>query len=282
MVVSNYAGYIDLFSKIKTNRKIKINIDSHPTKGTLTELSRGFLRYKPEPVFKNGRDVFTFSVFSEANQFLATDSIVIVVADSAQVPCGIYPKDDWIYTSGTPVNVAVLNNDYLCGDSDVIIEIYKPGNNFPPFLGNAIVTGDNKIRYTATVHEEVPVVEDTVVYKVSRRSNPTVFGYGSLFINASTQCWPFLQSYNVTGASDKVGIDSLFLWVVPSGPSCGKLYDENLSVTQPKNGTAVVEENWIWYIFNHASPTASVTDSLTYKLCNGPDCLEAKLKIRIN
>lgn len=284
LVVSNHAGYIDLFSKIKTNGKIKVNIASHPSNGTLNEISTGFLRYKPGPMFKNGKDVFTFAVHSEANQFISNHTVNIVVTDSTEVPCGIYPKDDWIYSSGTPIEVPVLNNDLICWDStDVLVEIYKPGNSFPPFLGNAVVTNDNAIQYTATVGEEVPVIVDTVVYKVSRKSDPNIFGFATLFINASTQCWPSLSDYSVTATSEKVGVDSLFLWVVPSVPICGRDYNDGLAVTtQPKNGTAVVEQNWIWYIFDHVSATAQVSDSLSYKLCDGTDCLEAKLKIKIN
>lgn len=283
-IVTNHAGYIDLSSKIKTNGKVKLNIASRPTKGLLSEVAGGFLRYKPEATFKTGRDVFTISVFSETNQLITTDSVVIVVADSTQVPCGVYPKDDWIYSSGTPIEVPVLNNDFVCGDStDVLLEIYKPGPSFPPFLGNAVVTSDNQIRYTASVGEEVPVIEDTVVYKVSRKSNPGVFGYGTLYINALTRCWPSLGGATITATSQKVGTDSLFLWVMPGAPICGKNYTENLSVTtHPKNGTAVVQANWIWYIFDHASANAQVTDSLVYQLCAGQECLEAKMKIQIN
>src|SRR5436190_21564818 len=67
--------YIDLFSKVKTNGKISLNILSLPRKGTLTEIASGFLKYSPNQAFTSGRDGFTFTVLGNENQLLLTDSI---------------------------------------------------------------------------------------------------------------------------------------------------------------------------------------------------------------
>jgi hypothetical protein len=280
-VLKNGTAYIDLYSKINTNGRVNLNISRQPAKGSLSEVAAGLLKYKPSGAFTNGRDVFTFSVFSESNQLIKTDSVIIIVGDTTSVPCGIYPGDDWVNAASTPVDVFVLSNDLICGDStDIILEIYKPGNGFPPYHGTATVTSNNWIRYTSSNQH----VMDTIVYKVTKASDPSIYGFGTVYINTNQQCWPHLPEKLLMKSDPGIGLDSVSIWLTQGAvPICGKIYDDSLSIVNgPDVGSARVEEDWIWYVYELTESRRTISDSLVYRICDGNDCLDGKIRIRIN
>jgi hypothetical protein len=279
-VLSNGSGYIDLYSLISTNGEVNLNISSQPQKGELTEVGSGLLKYKPSSTFKKGRDLFTFSVFTKTNQLILMDSVIIIVGDSTQIPCGIYPNDDSVYVEGTQVDIDVLANDFICGDStDIILEVYQPGSNFPPHFGTAIVTAGNLIRYNA---HHLNVI-DTVVYKVSRASDHSILGYGTVHINSS-ECLPSLPHLTVTDSSAYPMIDTVLIGVQPPSPICGKIYNHGAAlVTQPKEGSAIVVGNWIWYVYELTDSKRMIRDSLAYRICaDGGGCLNGTVAVRVN
>jgi hypothetical protein len=277
-------AYIDLFSRIKTNGTVSLNIASKPRRGTLTEVAAGFLKYSPDNDFTFGRDAFQFSILGYKNQLLKVDSIEIILQDSLDLPCGVYPKDDWIFSSGTPIEVDVLGNDYICADSaDVKIEIYKPGNAFPPFYGAATVTAANRIRYSPASSNNLP---DTVVYKVSLKSDPDIFGFGTLFIDPNHTCNPSLEQIEaVYFPSDSTHYplsDSIYIHLIDKLVRCGTVYSDLTVTKTPDNGTVRLDSLGIYYYFNLKDSADHIIDSMNYKLCKGPACIDGTVKIKIN
>ena len=119
-ILADGNGYIDLYSMVKTQNTIKLNVSSQPTNGKLWEVGPGLLKYVPFKTYK-GKDEFLFSVYDTDNKLLKTDTIDIVVdEDPSNLPC-IYPQDDWIYSSGTPITVDVLANDMICGNASNLL-----------------------------------------------------------------------------------------------------------------------------------------------------------------
>jgi hypothetical protein len=281
-VLPNGTAYIDLYSKIQTNGKVSLSIASQPRRGELSEVAAGLLKYTPSSSFERGTDGFKFSVRSSTNEIILQDSVVIVVGDSTHIPCGLYPSDDWVDTDSTTVEVDVLQNDYICGDStDVIVEIYKPGSHFPPHFGTASVTSNNRIRYVATGVEVV----DTVVYKVSRKSDRSLFAFGTLYVDfrEGAPCLDWLEPKTGSFSSSVVGRDSLSVYLKPDEPLCSMDHFDSLSVaTPPVNGTARVNRDTIWYVFELTQAKRKIQDSLVYRWCSNGDCVDGRYYININ
>jgi hypothetical protein len=283
-VMPDGTTYIDLYSKVKTNGKVSLDIAALPRKGKLTEIASGFLKYSPNAGFNSGRDAFSFSVLGAQNQLLKLDSIEIIVEDSLNLPCGIYPNDDWIYAAGTPIEANVLSNDHICGDStDVVLEIYKPGNNFPPYNGTAEVTPWNTVRYVSTLQQDVV---DTVVYKVYYRNDPGIVAFGTLYINANYHCSPDLGHmetvYTPPSNATYPLMDSVYLYLVDNAERCGKVYSELTITKYPNHNPIGIVPRGVMYYFELQDSSEHILDSLGYKLCNGPDCLNGDVRIKIN
>jgi hypothetical protein len=275
------SSYIDLYSRITTNGNVSLEIKSLPQHGSLSEVAAGFLKYSPDNGFK-GSDAFTFSVFGQQNNLLLTDTITIIVNDSTDLPCQIYPKEDVIYTPDATVDVPVLRNDFICGDtSDVVVQIYQPGG-FPPIHGTATVTAAKAIRYTTNSTQSFT---DTVLYKVSRASDSKVFSFGALYIHHETNCdtefRDLIISAETSDSSTYPLMDTLFIALGDTAMTCGKLYS-NISITKaPQKGTYEIHSPTLYYFFE-VQNSEPMTDSLRFKLCDGPDCLDGRLRIDIN
>jgi hypothetical protein len=281
-VMADGSTYIDLYSKIKTNSPVTLDISVLPKKGTLTEVASGLLKYSPDEEFISGQDAFSFNVLGAGNSLLKADTIKIIVKDSIDLPCYVYPRDDWFTTQDFPIELNVLLNDLICGDSaDISLEIHKPAPNYPPYHGTATVTDRNTILYTSTS----ATVEDKVLYKVSRKSDQSVVGFATAYIERRSSCDSLLAEVAVSIERDSTHypiIDSLYLDLPDSVQRCGKIFSELAIVDGPHDGTYSFKPGGIVYYFELTKQKKSISDSIKYLLCAEQDCLTGVAKIKIN
>jgi hypothetical protein len=72
----------------------------------LTDLGRGLLQDSPNA--GTSRDAFTFTVFDKNNEAIKQDSVVIIIEnDSTNLPCGIYPGNDFVNQGSLQFSVVV-------------------------------------------------------------------------------------------------------------------------------------------------------------------------------
>jgi hypothetical protein len=282
--ISNRSAFIDLFARVKTNGTIRFEISSEPKNGNLSEVASGLLKYSPFQTFKSGHDSFTFAIYGLNDKLLLRDSINIIVGDSTNVPCNFYPKDDWVYSMDSPFNVDVLSNDFLCGDtSDIVLEIYKPGISFPPFYGNATVISGNRIQYEAKVKNANTI--DTIIYKISKASDASIVGFGTVYIDVNpytTQCEPVTNVFATATRPDPI-IDTLFILVYDSTKFCNVHYDSLTITSQPKYGSVGSQtDNYVEYIYELTVSNQVLIDTMNYNLCNGETCIDGNIFIKIN
>jgi hypothetical protein len=280
-VLPNGSAYIDLYSKVKTLGTVKLNIAGQPRHGDLADLGSGFLQYSPDHNFKKGHDAISFSIYSANNEFIKFDSVVIIIEDdTTQLPCGIYPRNDSVYNVTGPTIINVLSNDIICGDSsDVIVEVYKPSAAFPPYAGTASVTADNKIQYTPGSGFSGT---DKIIYKVYSPTDTTKIGFGIVYIVKEQACVLQLQNDYFTINRDTLQSDTLQLFVFDNDVLCGDSVNYSYTISKaPLYGKAYMRRRFaIDYIVPDS--TATFTDSLFYKVCNGSQCKEASVAITIH
>ena len=266
---------------VKTSGKINLQISARPTKGQLSEPAAGLLRYSPSQNFK-GTDEFAFAIFNSKNEFIQSDTVIIIVDDdTTNLPCGVYPQDDWVNATGPLVSVDVLANDIFCGDSaSFVVEIYRPSTSFPPHRGSASVV-NNRIVYTSSV----PNVSDTIIYRVSKTSDTSLVGFATLYVNFGTQaCESFTRDDFYTIPSDSTLADSLNLFVLQNDQLCNSPTIFSL-LTDPQHGEAYPSvhnnEFFVRYKRNLQDPRP-LTDSLTYRVCIDQDCYNGRVRLKIN
>jgi hypothetical protein len=279
--LSKTNAYIDLHSMIKASGEVTLSIDAQPTKGTLKELSLGFLAYKPNKNLVKGNDEFVVSVFNKRNELVDTDTIHIIIEDdTTQLPCGIYPQDDSVYHTTGIETVDVLANDVWCGDSTNLgIEIYRPDTSFPPFDGTAVVQ-NNRIVYTPGSSF---TGFDQMIYKVYSKTDPSKFGFAQLRILPVPVCLLSANQDTFSFLADTVGHgDSLRLPVLYNDSLCsGQSYTKSI-VKFPTRGLAAWNNNHIQYVVNTFLDSGfAFTDTLRYKLCNGGECQSADVYIKV-
>jgi hypothetical protein len=284
VILSNGSAYIDLYSKIKTQQDIRLDISSQPQKGALTELGTGFLRYSPNQHFVRGRDAFAFSIYDKNNQLLKRDSLVIIVEDdSTNLPCAMYPQDDYVYQiSGGPVLVNVLINDIICGDSaNLVVSIYQPGNGFPPHHGTATVLSGGVIQYTPGNSFGG---SDEFIYRISVPGDTSTVGFGMVHILPRAQCDFYLNPDDYTFSRDTLQTDTVQLYVLNNDILCDSPgQDHSFSIVeQPLHGTAFYSSAApIGYVFPGSGP-AAFTDSLVYRVCIDQQCRIGRVKIKVD
>lgn len=291
VILSNGSAYIDLYSKIKTRSAIRLDIDSQPRKGNLSELGTGFLRYSPDQHFVKGRDAFAFSVYDENNRLLISDSLVIIVKDDTTgLPCGIYAREDFVYqATAAPVFVNVLANDILCGDSaNLVLEIYRPNYEFPPHAGTATVLSNHTIRYTPGSNFSG---SDEFIYKVSSPFDSSLVGFAIVHISSQDSCnfevnddyYSFDADSLIADTAASHGVVRLF--VLNNDILCDSSSTEySFSIVEfPDRGTAYYESaDAIGYIFpQNAIPEPGYTDSLVYRVCIDQRCRYGKARIYV-
>jgi hypothetical protein len=281
-VMADGTTYIDLFSKIKTNGPVTLDIAALPRKGTLTEVASGLLKYSPDEEFTSGQDAFSFSVLGQGNTLIKSDTINIIMKDSVDLPCSIYPHDDWFTTQDFPVELNVLFNDLICGDSaDIKLEIFRPAPNYPPYHGTAIVTERNTVLYTSTS----ATVEDKILYKVSRKSDQSVVGFATAYIETLSSCDSYLGEFTTSMERDSTHypiVDSLYIDIPDSVRRCGKVFSELTVAQGPQHGTYAFKFSGIIYYFQLTEQKKSISDSIKYLLCAEQDCVTGVAKIKIN
>jgi hypothetical protein len=279
-VLPNGSAYIDLYSKVKTSGTVKLNISGQPRHGNITELSSGFLQYSPDNAFKRGQDAIAFSIYSATNEFIKFDSVIIIVEDdTTQLPCGIYPRNDSVYNVTGPVTIDVLQNDVLCDSSDLIVEVYKPSASFPPYAGTATVVSGNRIQYTPGSSF---TGTDKIIYKVYSPTDTAKIGFGVVYIEKEQPCNWQLRNDHYTVNSDSLTTNLLRLLVFNNDTLCLDTAQYTFSISKaPRYGTASLYKT---YAIDYIVPdtTATITDSLYYKVCYGSQCKEASVGITIH
>ncbi len=280
--LSNSNAFIDLHSMVRTSGEVNIAIGKQPTKGSLKEVSNGFLSYTPGKTFTRGTDQFVVSIFDKHQELLREDTVQIVVKeDTEALPCGIYPQRDSVQLYASTVFFDVLKNDIICGDSaNVAVEIYRPDPSFAPYFGSATVE-NHRIIYTAG---EFYSGTDLVVYKVYSKIDNTIFGFGTLSIIPPFYCELNLeQDLFEFGADTLANTDTLRLFVLGNDRLCPDV-DYTMSFDM---GPAVGEASWkderyIRYVIKSPMDGYIFTDSLRYKVCDGGECETGYVHITID
>jgi len=271
----NNSAYIDLYSLVKTQEKVQLKVVSQPSKGAISEMGKGVLKYSPNTSFTKGSDSFRFSVLTTDNKLLRTDSVVIVVEkDSTKLPCGIYTQSDYVDAPATgSITVNVLKNDILCDSAHIALEIYNPSAF--PLHGSALVIG-NKIKYTPNSSFKGT---DQVFYKVKSTLDSSKYNIGIVFLASKDFT---LRNDTFTIRKDTLGTNTLSLYVFKNDslPYNGGTNYTSSVISQPHHGTTTIYGTSIVF-YQLTSPPAVMTDSLTYQVCKGATCKTAKAYIKI-
>lgn len=291
VILSNGSAYIDLYSKIKTRSAVRLDIASQPRKGNLSEMGTGFLRYSPDQHFVKGRDAFAFSVYDENNHLLTSDSLVIIVEDdTTDLPCGIYAQDDYVYqTNAAPVQVDVVLNDILCGDSSgMVLEVYRPNNNFPPYAGTATVLSNRIIQYTPGSNFNG---SDEFIYKISSSTDSSLVGFAVVHITSQEPCNFEVNDDYYSFDADSLIADTVAshgmvrLFVLNNDVLCDSAgTGHSFSIVDfPDRGIAYYDSaDAIGYIFpQNTVPAPGYTDSLVYRVCIDQRCQYGKVRVYV-
>ena len=283
-VLSNNSVFIDLNAKISTNAPVRVRVTSATKFGELADLGKGLLQYTPSVGHRRAEDAFSFSVSTENNTIIESDTVTITIeTDSAALPCGIFPSDDYVYgvKKNEPVGIPVLSNDYICGvdSADLAVSIYRPDDTFPPFAGSAEVLGQT-VFYT-------PGADftgfDRVMYKVQPPNEPGTVYYGMVYIAGDTRC-PFF----VRDDTFQFDIDSLThmltLPVLQNDSLCQNASNYQFLVArQPQYGTATTDGQRISYqLVDSDTLPPVVNDHLFYELCIDGVCKTARVDVRFS
>jgi len=286
-VSNNRASVIDLNERIRTNLPVTLTVTQPTSKGKLSSLGLGLLRYTPNNRNTSTRDAFEFTVYSESHEILAKDTLVIVVEpDSTKLPCGLYPTDDYVYNfhGDHPLTIDVLANDNLCNIDtlDYQVSVFWQGNNTGPRHGSADVV-NNKIIYTAGASY---TKGDTLLYKIQSRDLRTiVFGYVYIAASKPTPVCTFtLLGDTLQINPDTLKADTVLLRVFTNDNLCDTTsYGYTLSIAKaPLYGQARIGWDGITYTPDNLPAGTSRTDSLRYQLCRDAVCRQAKVVVKVS
>lgn len=286
-VSGNRASVIDLNELIRTNLPVTLSVTQPTSKGKLSSLGLGLLRYAPDNRNTSTRDAFEFTVYSESHEILAKDTVVIVVEpDSTKLPCNLYPADDYVYNfhGDHPLTIDVLANDSFCGtDSlDYVVSVFWQGNNTGPRHGDANVV-NNKIVYTAGASY---TKGDTLLYKIQSRTNLTKIAFGYVYLSTATitpPCTFTLRGDTLQVNPDTLKADTVLLRVFTNDNLCDTTsHGYTLSVAKaPLYGQARIGWDGVTYTPDNLPAGTSRTDSLRYQLCRDAVCRQAKVIVKV-
>lgn len=283
-VLKNSNAYIDFNKLVNAQGKISVLISKGPQKGTLVNVAAGLLKYSPNGNFTNGQDVFSYSVFNANQELLKQDSVIIIVEDdTTHLPCGLYAQDDYVYAAGSPVVIEAWQNDIICGDtSDLKIEVYRPDHTFSPHQGTAYIVAD-RIWYEPYVTDGN--VTDTIIYRISKISNPSVYAYASVYVNINPETCQLGLEDDSYILDQPLGYDSLLLTVLMNDQLCDSVLSFNV-VEYPHNGQVGVRYNeevgfHLKYYYTLTHPDSAIYDSLRYKVCSPQECRTAVTRIQV-
>jgi hypothetical protein len=277
-VWSGSTSVIDLGALIQSNQAARVSITTQPGKGTLTELGKGLLQYKPIAQATTGYDVLGFTVYANGNQVLKKDSVIIILeTDSTALPCGIYTADDYVYSTTTQaITIPVLANDFICGTDSANLEvsIYKPDALSPPYYGTANVV-NNTIVYQAS---EVSSATDKIIYRVTTPAGNT--SYGFVYIFRDSACTITLQDDYYELKKDSLKTDTAALFIFNNDKRCGQNTTiASLSIyKQPVLGAATLSDSVLRYKPDASWPIGQ-TDTIGYQVCTQTACYRAKVAI---
>jgi len=273
-ILADGTSFIDLKSKFQTNVPARVAITSETRHGKLTDLGAGLLQYSPA-VGNAARDGFEFTIYSNNNEIVGRDSIIIIIEnDSTNLPCSIYPIQDYVYGVDKPVLIDVTENDIICvGSFDV--SVYKPESSFPPHHGSAEVQG-NKILYSP---EDGFDGTDKIIYKITVVNDTSRVAYGIVYISADTTC-SFVIG-NDSFAIQEYNYDSLILPIYANDSIC-QLYNRTIITlkSNPIYGYASLVSDGVKYM-PRPSATFPIEDNFMYEVCLDGSCKSARVDVKI-
>jgi hypothetical protein len=276
-VMANGASFIDLNTKLQTNVPARIAITSEVRRGELTDLGKGILQYSPAVGSSKARDGFEFTVYTLNNEIILRDSVIIIIEnDSTNLPCNIYPIPDYVYGVGQdPVVIDVTRNDIICGGA-VTVAIFKPGNSFPPYFGQAEVQG-NKIKYTPGSTFDG---SDQIMYKITAAGDTSRSAYGIVYIAGDSVC--SFRLMNDQYVFNEYALDSLTVLPVFQNDSlCHTTTQYQVNVkSSPVFGQATPVTNGVSYKVP-VSVSFPFTDNFTYEVCIDAVCKTARVDLRL-
>lgn len=282
-VLSSNSAFIDLNTRIKTNKPVRLNITSPTKHGSLADLGKGLLQYTPTAGKEAVQDAFEFTVFSEKDEIIVVDTVTInIEKDSTDLPCGIFPADDYAYGArkNVPFAIDVLSNDHICGvdSADLVVSIYRPDNTFPPHFGNAEVIG-HMVYYTAgSAFEDL----DKLIYKVHSAGEPGNAYYGVVYVAGEQPCDFFLKDDIFSFHSDSLS-GVLVLPVLQNDSLCQSDNNYRMSIAQqPEFGTANIAGQAIAYEkTDTVIVLPSFNDYFLYEVCMDGQCQTARVDLKV-
>jgi hypothetical protein len=284
---SNNSVLIDLNSKVQANQIVTLAVTSSTRHGDLTDLGKGLLQYSPNA--GASRDAFTFTVYDQNMDIIKLDSVIIIIEDdSTNLPCSIYPANDFVNRNALhfTVSIDVLANDIFCGydSTELKISIYQPDSiSFVyPYAGTAKVLSNSEIEYTTG---STFSGHDKFIYKVQAKNDPAVFAFGIVYITGSSACDLQLNDDDYAFDLDSAGIDAgVFLPVFYNDVLCDSTtsgsYHYRIS-TSPQFGVASINSKGIQYNPDSVAIGQFRTDSLRYEVCNDAKCAKASVLISL-
>lgn len=276
-VLANGATFIDLQSKVQTNQPARLAVTGQPKSGSLNDLGEGILQYLPSTGSGRGRDGFEFTVYSESNEILRKDSLIIIIEnDSTNLPCNIYPVADYVYNvaNGTNVAIDVTKNDIICSN-DVLVSVYHPNDSFPPYYGSATVV-NKMVNYAPGPSFNG---KDKIMYKVTDANDPSRSAYGIVYLTQDSVC-QFRLVNDFFELLDSIhSHESVMLPVFLNDVLCAPVNSYQINI---KEGPAVGSVSFIEGGINYLLPAISgdeFSDQFTYEVCIDASCKTALVNI---
>lgn len=283
-VLSNSSTFIDLTSKVKTNKPVRISITLQTKAGELADLGKGLLHYTPTAGTTQTKDSFGFTVFSERNEVIKEDTVEISIEkDSTHLPCAIFPVDDYVYgaRSGTPLRIGVLLNDYICGadSTDLIITIYHPDDSFPPHAGRAEVTGQTVVYTPGEAFENA----DNIIYRIQSAAEPEKAVYGMIYVAGEQPCQ--LSVHDDIFAFERDSLSgTVFLPTFYNDSLCDSPVNMRVRISQPPRlGSATLtSEGFTYQLADTSTLSEYFTDYFLYEVCADAVCESARVEVKVN
>lgn len=238
---------------------LQVSGNSQPANGSVVA-NGGLLTYTPNPGF-SGNDSFTYTV-SDGRGGTAAATVTITVRPPVNRP-PVANNDNATVTIGTPVNVAVLANDYdPDGDAITVVSVTQGVH------GTAVILPDQTIQYTWTDTTGV-LVPDQFTYTIrdtgGRSDTATVTIRPVLPVNQP----PVANNdganipYDPSGALQSVDVDVRANDSDPDGNPITVI-----AVTQGAQGTVQILPNQ-QVRYTTGSLILGQTDSFTYTISDG-------------
>lgn len=279
-VLANNTTVLNIKSMIKTSAPVRVAIAAQPEKGALTDLGDGLLQYVPTQS-TGSNDALSLALFAEDGNLIKVETVgVQVKRDTANMPCSIYPVDDYVSVlRDGSVMINVLANDFICGEdsANLILSVWKPSANSVPDHGTAIVV-NNQIVYTP---QSSFTGNDKVIYRLTTADGGKV-AFGVVYV----QVKPDLCEVNLVDDFFTIGIDSIrtdstLLRVYNNDIFCDVTMNQYIISKWPRHGVATINEYGVGYKFTDPDTTRILYDTLGYQVCSTVRCYWAQVLIEL-